>query len=78
MHWMVSFLLCDFDATISSQNGMCPTHYLAVLLTIPESRGGSWYASDKLRRISEWPVELRYNFTVVIRSTFVSFIVPRM
>ena len=47
---------------------MRPTHCLVVLLTKPESRCGSLCASDKFRRISEEPEELRYHFTVVIPS----------
>ena len=81
MHWRVRFLLKNFDAIISSQNGVRPTNYLAVLLTKPESRCESLRASDKFRRISEESEELRYYFTVVIPSyfmTLVSLIVPSM
>ena len=66
-------LIRKLDATISSQNGVCPTHYLAVLLTKPESRCGSLCASDKFRSISEEPEELRSHFTVVIPSYFMFF-----
>ena len=63
---------------------MRPAHYIAVLLTKPESRCESLCASDNYRRISEEPEELRYHFTTVIPSCFmffmtlVSFIVPSM
>ena len=46
---------------------------LLVILTKPESRCGSWCASDTFGRISEEPEELRYHFTVVIPSYFMFF-----
>ena len=52
---------------------MRPTHYLAVLLTKPESGCGSLCALDIFRRIREEPEELRYHFTVVIPSYFVFY-----
>ena len=84
LYYYALFLLSNFDATNSSKNGVRSAHYLAVLLTKPESRSGSLCASDNITRISEKPEELRYHFTVVIPSyfmffmTLVSLIVPSM